>query len=428
MSAELEKGTEVDRQAPGGRGAGVVASAAAAARLDAIEPFLAMVISERARALEATGAHVVHMELGEPDFDTPAPIREAAARAMAQGKTHYTHSLGLPELRQAIADHYGRTYGVSVNPDQIMVTPGTSPALAVLFLALLNPGDEVILSDPGYACYWNFVRLAGGVPRAVPVYEEDGFSYRPSEIHARLSPRTRAILVNSPANPTGCVMPAEDLASVARLAEEAQETFGAACYVVSDEIYHGLNYGGPGQKDHSMLEFTRRAFVLNGFSKLYAMTGWRLGYIIAPPEFMRPLQKLQQNVLICAPSIAQWAGIAALTECQEDVARMRRTYDERRRFVLRRLAEMGLPVGREPLGAFYVLANVRRFSHDSYRLAFDLLEKAHVAVTPGVDFGRNAEGYLRISYATRIEELAEGLDRMERYFASAGGEDAGRTM
>ena len=237
-----------------------------ARRTQEIEPFLAVEVFQRAQALERQGIDVIHLEFGEPDFDTPAVIREAAEKALKDGRTRYAHPLGILPLREAIAEHYHARYGVTVSPDQVLVTAGTSPAMLLLFGALLDPGDEVILSDPYYACYPKFVKFAEGEPIYVPVDESDAFQYRPDAVAARLSPRTKALLVNSPANPTGTVLSAERLAALCRLGP----------WVVSDEIYHGLTYEGP---EHTVLEFTDHAFVLNGFSKAFAMTGWRVGYV-----------------------------------------------------------------------------------------------------------------------------------------------------
>jgi aspartate/methionine/tyrosine aminotransferase len=367
-----------------------------------ITPFIVMDVLEKAHSMEREGIDVVHLEVGEPDFDTPSCIKEAAIRALEAGHTHYTHSLGLVELREAICRHYKQYYGVIVEPDQVVVTSGTSPAMFMLFAALLEPGDGVIVSDPHYACYPNFVRFVGGEPVKIPVYEDDGFQYRPEMIAAKIDSKTKAIFVNSPSNPTGNLLSPERMEAISNLSP----------YIISDEIYHGLVYEGD---EHSILEYTDRAFVLNGFSKTYAMTGWRLGYMIAPKHFIRAIQKVQQNFFISANAITQWAGIAALEEAGDDVARMRSVYDERRKFMIRRLKEIGFGITVEPTGAFYVLANAKGFSNDSYKLAFDILEKAHVGVTPGVDFGANAEGYLRFSYANAIESIAEGMDRIERY-------------
>jgi aspartate/methionine/tyrosine aminotransferase len=376
-----------------------------AQRAQEIAPFIVMDVLERAHAMERAGTHVIHLEVGEPDFDTPPCVKEAACQAMEQGHTHYTHSLGNVDLREAICRHYFERYGVAVYPDQVVITSGTSPAMFLLFAALLEAGDQVIVSDPRYACYSNFIKFLQAVPVTVPVYEEDGFQYRPEAIQDKITARTKAIMINSPSNPTGNLLSESRMRAIAEFAP----------YIISDEIYHGLVYEG---KEHSILEFTDHAFVLNGFSKLYAMTGFRLGYLIAPQPFIRPIQKIQQNFFICASSIAQIAGIAALEKAGEDVARMRAIYDERRQFIVKRLRELGFGITVEPTGAFYVFANAKHISNDSYRLAFDILEKAHVGVTPGIDFGDNGEGYLRFSYANSIEAIAEGLNRIERYLGN----------
>jgi aspartate/methionine/tyrosine aminotransferase len=373
-----------------------------AKRTDEITPFLVMDVLERAREMEREGIDVIHLEVGEPDFDIPQSVKDAVCLALDDGYTHYTHSLGDRALRVAIGRHYARTYGVSVDPDQVVVTSGTSPAMLLIFGALLDAGDEVILSDPHYACYPNFIKFVDGVTVTVPVYEEDGFQYRPQDIQQKITERTKGILINSPSNPTGNLLSESRMRAIAELSP----------YVISDEIYHGLVYEG---RERSILEFTDHAFVLNGFSKLYAMTGLRLGYLIAPEAFIRPIQKLQQNLFICANSVVQVAGITALEETGDDVRRMKRIYNVRRRYMIDRLKEMGFGITVEPTGAFYVFVNARHLSNDSYALAFDILEKAHVGVTPGIDFGGNAEGYLRFSYANSLDNIIAGLDRIARY-------------
>lgn len=377
-----------------------------ARRVEPITSFIVMDVLERAGEMERSGIHVIHLEVGEPDFDAPACVKAACCEALDGGHTHYTHSLGTIELREAIGAHYERTYGVSVDPGRVVVGAGTSPLMFALFAVLLNPGDEVIISDPGYACYPNFIRFVEGVPVPVPVREDDGFQFRPEAIRERLTERTRGIFVNSPSNPTGTLLSPGRMRTIADMARPEGP------YIVSDEIYHGLVYEG---REHSILEFTDHAFVFNGFSKLHAMTGLRLGYLIAPPAFIPALQKIQQNFFISPNAMVQMAGRAALVEAEADIARMKAIYDERRKFMIRRLREIGFGIASEPTGAFYVFANARKFGEDSYRLAFDILEKARVGVTPGIDFGENGEGYLRFSYANSLENIAEGLDRIERY-------------
>jgi aspartate/methionine/tyrosine aminotransferase len=369
-----------------------------------IEPFLAVEVAERAAQLEREGADVVYLAFGEPDFEAPPVVRDAMERAIKDGRTGYTHSGGILELREAIAEHYRQAYGVTISPDQIVVTPGTSPAMLLLFGHLLEPGDEVVLSDPHYACYPNFIRYADGVPVTVPVNEHDGFQYHPEAIRERIGPRTQAIMINSPGNPTGAVLAPDRLRAIAELGP----------VVVSDEIYHGLTYEG---RERTILEFTDRAFVLNGFSKRFAMTGYRLGYVIGPREDIRSLQKLFGNFFISTNEFVQWAGVAALREGLEDARRFRARFDERRRVMIDGLRAIGLGVGFEPTGAFYVLANARRYTQDSVRFAFEILESTHVAVTPGAAFGPNAEGYLRFSYANSVERIHEGLTRLGAFLA-----------
>jgi aspartate/methionine/tyrosine aminotransferase len=367
-----------------------------------IPSFIVMDVLEKAQELERMGERIIHMEVGEPDFDTPECVNEACYRAICEGKTHYTHSLGLMELREAISEDYWRRYRVKVSPEQILVASGTSPAMLLLFSALLEPGDEIILSNPYYPCYPNIIRFVGGSPIFVEVNEEEGFQYLPEIIEPKLNRRVKGIIINSPSNPTGNVMDGGRMAKIAEFSP----------FIISDEIYHGLVYEG---EAHSILEFTDRAFVINGFSKLYAMTGWRLGYVIAPKEFIRPMQKIQQNLFISASSFAQWGALVGLEEAGRDIQRMRETYDRRRRFLIPRLRGLGFGITVEPTGAFYILANAKRFSHDSYHFAFDILKEAKVGVAPGIDFGTNAEGYLRFSYANSLENIEEGMNRLERY-------------
>ncbi len=372
-----------------------------------IPPFIVMDVMEKALELEQKGEHVIHLEIGEPDFDTPQCIKEACFKALCDGKTHYTHSLGLLELREAISADYEKTYGVQVTPDRILIASGTSTAMLLLFSTLLEEGDELILPNPYYPCYPNIIKYVGGVPVFVDVLEEEGFQYIPEMISPKIGPRTKGILINSPSNPTGNVLSGERMEEIARFSP----------IIISDEIYQGLVYEG---EAHSILEYTENGFVINGFSKLYAMTGWRLGYLIAPKEFIRPMQRIQQNLFISANSFVQLAAISALHEADEEVRRMRETYDQRRKFMIRRLRKLGFGIMVEPTGAFYILANAKRFSTDSYRLAFDILEEAKVGVAPGIDFGTNAEGFLRFSYARSMENIGEGMDRLETYLKRKG--------
>lgn len=368
-----------------------------------ISPFIVMDVLERAAELERQGKPIIHLEVGEPDFDVPEAVPAATQQAFSEGRSHYTHSLGDPELRHQIAKKYLQEYNVKVSAERIIVTSGSSPALLMAMGALCNTGDEVILSDPGYACYPNFIQFIGARAVKVPVYEEDGFQFQPEEICKRITKRTRAILINSPMNPTGNLLSADVMKQLSHYDVP----------VISDEIYHGLVYEG---RAHSMLEFSENAFVVNGFSKLYAMTGLRLGYMIAPAGYVRSIQKFQQNLFICASSVAQRAAIAALKYSEDHIKKMKETYNARRIYMVERLRQMGFNIKSVPTGAFYVFVNASHIWKNSYELAFDILEKAHVGVAPGIDFGQNGEGYLRFSYANSIENIEEGLCRLERYF------------
>ncbi len=364
-----------------------------------VAPFLAMEIMERAQELERAGADVVHMEVGEPDFNVPACVERAAAEAVRQGLTHYTHSLGAWPVREGVAEYYHRQYGVEVDPERILMTTGTSGGLALLMALLLDAGDEVLLPNPGYACYPNFVRSFHGEPCFFPVDPAAGYAYDPEVVRRHVGPRTRALMVNSPSNPTAVIQDRETLAALADL----------DLAVISDEIYHGLEYG---PRATSMLEITDRCFVMDGFSKRYAMTGWRIGWLVCPPEYVAPLQRLAQNLFICAGSVAQYAGLAALREADEDVSRMRGEYARRRDVLVRGLRDLGFGIPAEPMGAYYLLADARHLEASSLVLARRLLEEAHVGVAPGIDFGSGAEGSLRFSFASALPRIDEGLRRI----------------
>ncbi len=379
-------------------------------RAQAIRPFVVMDVVARAKELEAAGRDIVRLEIGDPDFPTPEVIRRAAESAMEEGDTGYTQSAGIPSLREAVSAHFANGYRVDVGPGRVVVTQGTSPAMLLLFGALLDPGDEVVIPDPCYPAYPNYITFLGGVPKPVRVRAEDGFRYRPDEVRAAIGPRTRAVMLNSPGNPTGAVLSAAELRELAAIAEST------GVYLASDEIYHGLTYGA---EEHTVLEFTDRAFVLNGFSKAYAMTGWRLGYLVAPPTFVRPAERIQQNFFLCANHFVQVAGAVALSDAQEDVARMRAVYDERRRYLVPALRGLGLGIPVEPRGAFYVLADARAWGEDSLRLSRRILEEAGVALAPGVDFGPGGEGFLRFSYAAASERLQEGVRRLGEWSGTA---------
>ncbi len=376
-------------------------------RAQEVTPFLAMEVMEKAKGLEAEGRDIIYLCLGEPDFPTPQAVVDATRQALDEGATSYTHSLGLAELRDEIVKHYRQRYAVSIEPEQVMVSSGTSPLMLLLFSLLLEEGDELILPDPGYACYPNFVRFAGGTSVALRTDPLNGFQPRPAEVKSVMSPRTRGLLINSPSNPAGSVLSGSELKALSKLPVP----------IISDEIYHGLTYEG---EEHSILEYTNNAFVLGGFSKSYAMTGWRLGFLISPLSCVRPLQALHQNFMICANHFVQIGGLAALKHCHADVERMRRLYDLRRRQLVRQLRDLGFGIPFMPKGAFYVLADARHIDPDSMRLALDILDKTGVALTPGIDFGAGAEGFLRFSYSSPLEKIDEALQRIAVYLKERG--------
>jgi aspartate/methionine/tyrosine aminotransferase len=367
-----------------------------------IAPFIVMEVLEKAKEMESKGIDIIHLEVGEPDFDLPESAIIASNVAMRTGYTHYTHSLGDPQLRGVISRNYRNKYGVMVDPGRIIITSGSSPAIHLILSVLMEIGQEVIIPDPGYACYPNFIKHLGGKPVRVNCKEEDGFQYNPELVKQAISKQTAAIFINSPSNPTGHLTSPDKMKAIAALDQ----------WIISDEIYHGLVYEG---REHCILEFTEKAFVVNGFSKLYAMTGLRVGYLIAPPEFVRPIQKLQQNLFICANSIGQRTAIVAMEGCHEEIQERKEIYARRRRLMIDGLRNLGFGINNDPEGAFYIFANAKKFSSDSYKLAFDILENAHVGVTPGIDFGPGGEGYLRFSYANSEQNIEEGLNRIGKY-------------
>ncbi len=367
-----------------------------------ISPFLAMEIMERAFSLEKEGRDIIHLEIGEPDFDTPDVIKDAAKEALDRGRTNYTHSLGFYQLREAVAAHYHLRYGVEISPERVIITSGTSPALLMAFSTMIAPGDEVVLTNPCYACYPNFVKYVGGVPRFINVYDRDNYELDIEKVKKIIGRKTKAILINSPGNPTGTLISRQKMGEITDLGVP----------VISDEIYHGLTYEG---EEDTFLNYSDKVFVLNGFSKAYAMTGWRLGYLIAPEESVRPIQKLQQNLFISPNDFVQYGGIAALEEGESHVRKMRGIFDERRKVMLREVTHSGFVVRSEPKGAFYVFADGRHFSRNSFSFAFEILEEAGVGVTPGIDFGINGEGFIRFSYANSVENIKEAFRRIRRF-------------
>lgn len=369
-----------------------------------ISPFYVMEVLERAQQLERKGINIVHLEIGEPDHNTDSQICKKAVSSIKSGDTKYTHSLGVAELREELSLFYKKKYNLSVSAQNVIVTTGSSPALFLCFASILDPGDEIILTDPHYACYPQIIKIAGGVAKFVRIYEQEDFQIDVSRLKKLISKKTKAILINSPSNPTGMLVNKDVMEQLAEL----------RIPIISDEIYHGLVYEG---KEQSILEFTESAIVVSGFSKLYSMTGWRLGYMIVPDPYVRPIQKLQQNLFISANSFVQSSGIEALRLSDNKIKNIVGKYKKRRDIMVTGLRDLGFDIKKVPDGAFYVFINTKKINTNSYELAFDILEKSHVALTPGIDFGSGGEGYLRFSYANSVENIKEGIARLKKYIS-----------
>lgn len=377
-----------------------------ASRTAHIEPFHVMELLTRARELEAAGRDIVHMEVGEPDFATAEPVVRAGMEALRRGKTSYTPAAGLPALREAIAAQYAERYGVTVGPAQIFVTPGGSGALLLALSLLVDPGERVLLPDPGYPCNRHLVRLLGGAPTSVAVSAERNYQLSAADIETHWRADTAAAMVASPSNPTGTVISPQALEAL------AAAVTGRGGGLIVDEIYHGLTYGAPAASAAGL-----GAFVVNSFSKYYGMTGWRLGWLLVPPGYERAAEKLAQNVYISAPTPAQHAALACFSAEAKAIFEERRlAFQARRDFLLPALRELGLVIDAEPAGAFYLYADVSRLATDSYVLAWELLERAGVACTPGRDFGSGrADAFLRFAYTTSLPRLREGVERLAQH-------------
>jgi aspartate/methionine/tyrosine aminotransferase len=376
-----------------------------AARMAHIEPFEVMEIQTLARELEAQGRDVIHMEIGEPDFTTPAPVVEAAQRALAGKPMFYTSALGLMELRQAISRFYRERYGVDVPASRIVVTAGSSAALLLAFGVLLDAGDEVLLTDPGYPCNRHFVRTLGGIPRLVPVGPESRYQMNAEVARRNWSAKTRIAMVATPSNPTGTMVTPEEIALLARLVREK----GAMLLV--DEIYEGLTYG---HEPHTALAAGEDIFVINSFSKYFQMTGWRLGWLVAPPAYVREVEKLAQNLFISPSAVAQHAALACFEPRTLEIVEARRAeLDRRRRFLVPALESLGFGVPVVPDGAFYIYADCSKLHPDSFAFAREILTQAGVAVTPGKDFGHHEpERHIRVAYTQTIPRLEEAVARI----------------
>jgi aspartate/methionine/tyrosine aminotransferase len=378
-----------------------------AARLAEIAPFHVMEVQNRAHELEAAGRRIIHMEIGQPDFGAPRPVIEAASRAMRERSLGYTAALGLPELRESIAHFYRQRYGLDIGAERIVVTAGASGAFLLALAALLDPGDEVLMPDPCYPCNRHFVRLFEGRARMIAVDERQSYQLSAGDVLREWKGRVRGLMLASPSNPTGTTIPAEELRGILDVAASRHG------FAVVDEIYHGLTYG---DSPPSALAFSDRIFVVNSFSKYFGMTGWRLGWLVVPMDYVREIEKLAQNAYICASAPAQYAALAAFRpETMSELEHRRAEFQRRRDFMVPALQDLGFRIPIVPQGAFYIYAGCERFSSDSSAFALRVLEEAGVAITPGLDFGMNQpERHVRIAYTRSIEELREGVGKIAK--------------
>ena len=379
-----------------------------AERMRSIQPFHVMALLARARELEAQGRSIIHMEIGEPDFVTPQPVIDAGIRALQDGYTHYTPAVGLQALRERLAEFYQRRYGVAVEPRRIVITPGASAALQLVMAVLVNPGDQVLMADPGYPCNRNFVYLLNGQPLGIPVTAATANQPTPQQVHEYWTEAVTALLVASPSNPTGTLLGENSLREFHAIAAAQGGS------LIVDEIYHGLVYD---EQATTALAVSDDIFVVNSFSKYFGMTGWRLGWLIAPDAYVADIDKLAQNLFLAAPTIAQHAALKAFDEESISILESRRReFRQRRDYLLPALRELGFEIAVIPQGAFYLYASCSRFTDDSYSFASRLLEEAGVAITPGIDFGTHLPAtHVRFAYTTSLENLHEGVRRLREF-------------
>ena len=379
-----------------------------AKRIKHIQPFHVMDLLAQARELEEKGQDIIHMEVGEPDFTTPEPVIQAGIKAITTGNIHYTPALGLPALREAIADFYLQRYGVTVSPERVVVTPGASGALLLALGLLLDPDKKVMMADPGYPCNKNFVRFLGGVPQLINVDASTEFQLTDDLVKRNWLDDTAALILASPSNPTGTLINHNEVKKISEFIN--QKNAG----LIVDEIYHGLIYG---EQPKTALSINDDIFIINSFSKYFGMTGWRLGWLIAPEYLIKDIDKLAQNLFLAAPTTAQYAALAAFDKGNIKILEQRREeFKQRRDFLLPALSKLGFEIPITPQGAFYLYANCERFTDDSFAFAQRLLREVGVAVTPGKDFGDNQpEKYLRFAYTTSMQRLEEAVRRLQKF-------------
>ena len=353
----------------------------------------------------------ISLGVGEPDFDTPWHITEEGIYSLEQGRTFYTSNQGLPELREEIAKWNKRKYNLDYSKDEVIITCGGSEAIDIALRATINPGDEVIILEPNYVCYEPDILLAGGIPVKIKLKNENEFRLTPQELEAVITPKTKILLMNYPNNPTGAIMSKEDLEKIAKVIIKHD------LLVISDEIYSELTYVGNHCSIASLPNMRDRTITINGFSKTYSMTGWRLGYVMGPKAIMDQVKKIHQFVVMSAPTISQYAGLEALRNGDSDIERMKKEYDKRRKYLLKEFSRLGLSCF-EPKGAFYIFPDIRKYGMSSEQFATELLNKEHVVVVPGTAFGDSGEGFVRISYAYSLDALKEAIKRIEKYIGN----------
>ena len=379
-----------------------------AERMRGISAFYVMELLQRAKQLEQEGRDIIHMEIGEPDFETPRAVLDAGNAFMSGREVKYTAAAGLPQLRSAIAGYYQEQYGVDLDPKRIFITPGASGAFLLAFGISLNPGEQILMADPCYPCNDNFVQLFDGKTQFIAVGPETAYQLNAELIQRHWQPASKGVLIASPSNPTGTIIGKEDFGNAIKQTQE----LGGCFY--SDEIYHGLIYGEPAS---SALQFSDDVFVINSFSKFFGMTGWRIGWLVVPEEFIEAVEKLAQNIFISTPTHSQYAALASFTaENMAELSRRRDEFARRRDFLYDNLLKLGFKIACKPQGAFYIYADCSAFSNDSFEFAKQLLEQQGVAVTPGKDFGRyRANHHIRFAYTASIDRMAAALQRLERF-------------
>ena len=350
----------------------------------------------------------ISLGVGEPDFETPWHIAEEGIFSLEQGRTFYTSNQGLPELREEVSKWNKRKYGLDYSSDEIVITCGGSEAIDIALRACINPGDEVIILEPNYVCYEPDIVLAGGVAKKIRLKNENEFRLTPEELEEAITDETKILLMNYPNNPTGAIMTKQDLEKISDVIKKHD------LLVISDEIYSELTYSGKHYSIGALPDMRDRTITINGFSKAYSMTGWRLGYVMGPKAIIDQMKKIHQFVVMSAPTISQYAGIEALKNGDADIEMMKKEYDKRRKYLLKEFKRLGLPCF-EPRGAFYIFPDIRKYGMTSEEFATDLLNKEHVVVVPGTAFGDSGEGFVRISYAYSLDALKEAIKRIERY-------------